>query len=856
MSRSKLLILPGEPSQREQIPTNLLVQPTALIGRERELEAVRRLLEGHEGSGAVRLLTLVGLGGVGKTRLALQVAEDELQRFPDGVYFVELAAITDPDLVIPAIARTLDIREAPGVPLLSSLKEHLHNKQMLLVLDNFEQVTSAGTLAADLLTACLYLKLLVTSRSPLHLHAEQEFPVSALALPEPDDRLSVGKLSEYGAVALFLQRARMVKPDFDFKNSNAGAVVEVCRRVDGLPLAIELVAAHIRLLSPQSILARLTHPLDMLKLGVQDFPVRHQTMRDTIGWSYHLLTEQQQRLFRHLSVFSGGFAIRAAEDICNEPRDISTETDHPHAIAVLTGLEALIDKSLLCRLEQGEVEEPRLTMLETVREYAREKLQQTGEEAALQARHALYFMRLAEEAEPHLTGSTQKEWLARLEGEYDNIRTALRWATEAKRNADEATEAIEIGLRTAGAMWRSWLVKGYFTEGREEIQRLVTGAALRDTSREGRAKALNGAGVIAFRQADYTSARLLAEDALILSREVGDTSSISDALNTMGSAAFGQGDYVAARYHFEQSLVLKRELDEKVGVSNALGNLGVIAYTQGEYANARSLLEQNLALKRALGDRVGVAMALNNLGLVAYMERSYSVACSLYEESLALRNELGDKWGRAISLNNLGLVAYMEGDYPTAYILCAESLALKRELGDKGGIATSLAALGEIAVASGQPQVGSRLLGASDALVESIGAAVEPGIRISYELGVASARAQLGAEAFEQAKQDGRTMALEEAFELASHPFDKVVGPQTKQSTYPGGLTSREAETTLLVAQGLSNEDIARKLVLSERTVEMHVSHALHKLGLSSRVQLAAWAILNGLAPSEHPKHE
>jgi predicted ATPase/DNA-binding CsgD family transcriptional regulator len=857
MPRSKLIILPREPSQREQIPTNLLAQPTALIGRERDVEAACRLLVGQDESTAyARLLTLVGPGGVGKTRLAVELAGEVVEEFPDGVYFVELAAITDPGLVVPAIARTLDLRETPNIPLHSTLKEYLHDRQMLLVLDNFEQVIPAGKQLGELLASCPYLKLLVTSRSPLRLHAEQELAVSPLALPEPGGPLGVGEVSQYGAVALFVQRARAVRPDFELKDSNAAAVVEVCRRVDGLPLAIELVAAHTRLLPPQAIVARLTSPLGLLTRGSQDFPTRHQTMRDTIEWSYNLLTEQQQQLFRHLSVFVGGFAVRAAEAVCNESGDISIESDNPHAIAVLTGLEVLIDKNLLYRLEQEEYEEPRLAMLETVREYAREKLQQSGEEAALQARHALYIMRLAEEAEPHLTGSKQKEWLETLEGEYDNIRTALRWATEAKRNADEAIEAIEIGLRTAAAMWRLWLVKGYFTEGREEIQRLVTAATPIDASREGRAKALNGAGAIAFRQGEYTPARLLAEDALILSREVGDTRSISDALNTLGSAAYGQGDYPAARSYFEQSLALKRELGDEVGVSNALGNLGVIAYTQEEYATARSLLEQSLALKRELGDKVGIAMAVSNLGLVAYMERSYSAARSFYEESLEVRNELGDKWGKAISLNNLGLVAYMEGDYRTAYSLCTESLALKREVGDKGGIATSLAALGEIAVATGQPHMGSRLLGASDALLESIGASAEPGVRISYERGVASARAQLGEEAFEQAKRVGRAMTLEEALELASQPFDIVAGSQTKQTKYPGGLTSRETEVTAFVAQGLSNEDIAGRLVLSERTVETHVSHALHKLGLTSRAQLTAWAIQNGLAPGGPPHPE
>jgi non-specific serine/threonine protein kinase len=788
----------------------------------------------------------------------LQVAEELLDLFKDGIYLVELAPVTDSALIIPAIAGTLQVREAPGTPLLFTLKQHLQARTLLLVLDNFEQVLAARSVLAELLTACPRLALLVTSRSPLRLHGEYEYAVSPLSLPDPSQlsparHLSVDRLSQYGSVALFVQRARAVNPDFELTESNSAAVVEVCRRVDALPLAIELVAAHSKLLPPQSILARLTHPLRLLRREIQEPSTRHQTMRDTIEWSYNLLSEREQRLFRRMSVFVGGIFLRAAEAVCNDAGEITIAVDHPLAIEVLEGIEALVDKSLLQKLDKGDGRDPRLLMLETVRDYAREKLQQSAEEAAVQRRFALYFMRLAEAAEPHLTGSKQEDWLERLEGEYDNIRAALRWAVEVSSNVEEAvepTQPIDIALRTAGAMWRLWLAKGYFTEGREELQRLVMRAALLDSSPDGRARALNGASVMAFRQGEYISARSLADDALVLSREVADTRSTSDALNNIGSAAYGQGDYSAAGYHFQQSLELKRELGDEVGVSNAFGNLGVIAYTEGEYATARALFEQSLALKREIGDKAGVSSALSNLGLVAYVERNYPAARSFYEESLVLRT-LGDKWGKAMSLNNLGLVAYMEGDYSTAYSLCAESLALKREIGDKGGTATSLAALGEIAVATGKPDLGVRLLGASDALFESIGAPAEPGIRISYELAVASARTQLGDELFERAMQAGRAMALEEALELANFHLETPTGQPTRQSKRPGGLTARESEVTALVARGLSNEEIARQLVLSERTVEMHVSNALHKLGLAARTQLAAWAIHNGLGVSE-----
>jgi predicted ATPase/Tfp pilus assembly protein PilF/DNA-binding XRE family transcriptional regulator len=796
---------------RQPYPGNLPTPLTPLIGRAEQVREVEKLLLGKE----LRLLTLTGPPGIGKTSLALEVARGAMGRFRDGVFFVSLAAVVDPDFVVAAIAHALGIPDKSTESLLGNLQQSLSNKQMLLVLDNFEQVLDASPVVLELLGACPDVKVLTTSREALYVNGEQQFSVPPLATADPAHLPPIETLPTYPAISLFIERARAVKPDFALTEENVGAVAMICARLDGLPLAIELAAARIRMLSPQEMQARLDGRLLLLTGGSRNVPTRQRTLRAAIDWSYNLLNVGEQILFARLGVFVGGWTLSAAEAVCNAEHDL--------AFDVQEGIESLLDKNLLKR-EEGAGGESRFTMLETVRDYSVERLDLSKQKQALEREHALYFMRLAEEAELFLTNTKQDEWFKRLDDEHDNIRTALRWvATNVESHLfsqSAGTQAwvqpkpgiphpIEIGLRIAGAIWRFWQVRGYLSEGRARLQGLLSQVALLPQlcSKEAKARALNGAGTLAHRQGDHAAAVSLLEDALALGKELEDKKGIALSLTGLGSVANEQGDYPAARSFHEQCLALRRELGDKDGIANSLNNLGVLAFYQGDYLSASSLYEQSLALRRELGDKGGIANSLNNLGLVASETGDYPSARSLHEQCLALMRELRDTWGIAYSLsnlgtlaymqedyhaarslfleglelgrelgnqraiaiclNNLGNVTYMQEDYPAARSLYLESLQMRRDLGDNWGMAVSLAGLGAVAVESGEAQRGARQLAASDALREAIGVVMEPDDRIPYDRAVASAHAQLGEVDFEKARQEGRAMSMEQAIDYA-----------------------------------------------------------------------------------------
>ncbi|HEX6287967.1 MAG TPA: tetratricopeptide repeat protein [Herpetosiphonaceae bacterium] len=667
---------------------NLPMPLTPLIGREREVAAVRILLLRD----SVRLVTLSGAPGIGKTRLGIQVASELLGAFGDGVFFVALATIFDPALVAATIAQTLNIREDGKGSSWDVLRDALRNKHMLLVLDNFEQVLSAAPPLVELLVSCPRLKLLITSRAVLHLSGEHEFIVPPLALPDPGRLPPVAALARYAAVDLFVQRTQALRPDFTLTEANAPAVAEICVRLDGLPLAIELAAARSKLFAPQALLTRLTSRLKLLTGGAHDLPARQQTLRSTIDWSYDLLDESEQALFRQLGIFVGGCTLDAVGAICGSQRLDRAQGGHlldpPSSLLssqVLDRLTSLVDRSLL-RQAEGVAGEPRFFMLETSREYALDRLAAHGETDDLRQQHARFFLALAEHVELRLHGSDQVLLLDRLEQDHDNMRTALVWLLESRH--------MEAGLRLAGALGRFWSVRGYVTEGRGWLEKLLA-----ETSEQTlvRAKALHWAGVLASRQVDYAAAQTHYARSLALYRQHCNRQGIAAVLTGLGELAHGQGDYRAARQCFEESLALCRELDDTWGVTRALSGLGAISRDTGDNVTARALFEESLALCRALDDTWGIARLLYRLGSAAYYLGDHALEYACYQESLGIWQALGDKSGMAASLHNLGRVALNEGDYVAGHARLTESLALYQELGDKKGIAVALTNLGELA---------------------------------------------------------------------------------------------------------------------------------------------------------------
>src|SRR5947199_1178764 len=567
--------------------SNLPAQRTALIGRDREVEAVKELLLRDD----VHVVTLTGPGGIGKTRLGLQVAEEVAQSFPSGVFFVPLAAVSDPVLVPSIIAQALGMRETGRQVTIESLKEYLQDLRtnLLLLFDNFEHLLAAARAAAELLTITPKLKILVTSRAPLHIYGEHEVPVPSLAVPDLRSTISLQALSKNPAIALFLARAAAVKPNFQLTQENAVAVATICTRLDGLPLAIELAAARIKLLSPSAMQARLESSLQLLTGGAKDLPLRQQTLRGTIDWSYLLLGEAEQRLFRRLSVFVGGCTLEGAEAVCDTKGDLDLDP--------LDGMASMVDKSLVQRVEPAKGE-ARFVMLETIREYALEKLQASGEEALTKRAHAAYCLVLAEEEPTEQSGAEGAEWLERFALEHDNFRASLEWLTE--------TGDAEWGLRLGAALFRFWETREYLAEGRVRLGKLLKlagGAA----PTKARARAVFAAGVLAGEQGDYVSADTLIRESLDIARQLRDKQGVAVSLNALAVHARDRGDVAVAHSLLEQSLVLWRELGDQKAVARSLSNLANVAKLQGDYPHARSLYAECLSIFLGLGDRTGVA---------------------------------------------------------------------------------------------------------------------------------------------------------------------------------------------------------------------------------------------------------
>jgi predicted ATPase/class 3 adenylate cyclase len=771
-------------------PNNLPVQLTPFIGREQELPAVQQLLCRED----VRLLTLTGPGGAGKTRLGLQVAAELSDCFDDGVFFVNLAPVSDPALVVPTIAQALDIREGTGQPLLEHVKQELQHKHMLLLLDNFEQVVTAGVQLVDVLAACPQLKILLTSREVLHVHAEHEFPVPSLALPDPGHLPDLAALSHYAAVALFLQRAQAVKPDFKITNTNARAIAEICVRLDGLPLAIELAAARMKLFPPQALLARLDQRLSVLTGTSRDVPARQQTLRNTISWSYYLLDAAEQRLFRRLSIFVGGCTLEAVEAVCADA------SDGGEAGQVLDRVVSLIDKSLLHQTEQ-EGQEPRLVMLETIREYGLEQMLVNGEIETARQGHAEYYLRLSEQAEPELVGPRQAMWLEWLEREHENLRAVMQWSLEQAEGDRSDARCRDIALRLGGALRQFWYMRSYFSEGRDFLERAL---ALRDgVAAPALAKALFAAARLNESLGYRDRAEALCEESLALYRELGDTAGIASSLHLLAVIAWGRGNLALSRTQEEQSLALFKELGDRRAVAYVLINLGSLAIDRGEYTRARSLLEDSLEMNKELGDTTSIADSLYHLARMCYWSQGdLAQAHRWLEESFALYQELGDKESIAYCLYLSGRLALAEGETALAYSRVEQAVALFKEMKQQHGTTVSLYALAQVVAAGGdhtrsqslyeegiavarkasnretltfgleglasvvaaQGEVAwaARLWGAAETLRETSGAPIPPVERPAYESSVTAARAQLGEKPFATAWAEGRLMTPEQ----------------------------------------------------------------------------------------------
>jgi non-specific serine/threonine protein kinase len=805
---------------------NLPAQLTTFVGRKSQIVQLQGLLAD------VHLLTLTGPGGVGKTRLALQVAASVVDDYPDGVWLVDLAALSDELLLPQAVASSVGIHDMPAEALIETVATALESKCLLLVLDNCEHLLGAcQTLAHRLLQSCAAVRILATSRQSLDIPGETAWRVPSLTLPQRGSASLAEQTRSYEAVDLFCERAGATLRTFAIADHDWPAIAEICRRLDGIPLAIELAAARTTMLTVQEIATRLDDAFRLLTGGSRMAPSRQQTLRATIDWSFDLLSPREQQLFGWLSVFSGGWTIEAAEAVCAEG-DIAS--DH-----VLDLLMRLVDKSLVV-VERGVADTARYRLLEVLRHYGKERLRQCGEDMATR-RHAEYFLQLAERTESKLVEAGQRAWLEELDQEHDNLRAAARDFLN-RRDLSGAE-------RLFGTLRNFWFYRGYLSEGRAWLAEALSVSYQSDAASEAaapaetlsrRAKVLHGAAILAFAQSDFASAQSMAEAELALRLRVGDKGATAGAWLALGFTAKCRADFTQARTCLEESVRVSRGVGDNVTLGLSLASLAEVAYDVGDYKLAQATAEEALSVARQVEFPTAIAESLLTLGNVRYQQGDYLAAQSLLEMSLKIARELGRKSSIALALACLAEVTRAQRNVVLAGSLLHESLVLAREIGDRLGIARALEGLVQVAAVSGERRMAMLLAGAAQGVRDVLGAPLNVSARTSLDRALASSETILGASLSATAWTEGQALSADRAIAIALEWRMTASVPPGPDHT--DALTQRERQVAALAARGWKNRDIAHELVITEKTAKNHVAHILAKLGLESRTRLAALA--------------
>jgi predicted ATPase/DNA-binding CsgD family transcriptional regulator len=826
---------------------NLPALFSTFIGRKGESAEIIQLLSKH------RLVTLTGSGGCGKTRLALHAAGSLLAGYKDGIWLTELAGLMDGVLVTQAVASVLNLHEQAGNLVHESLISSLQTRQVLLILDNCEHLLDAvAELSKTILESCPHVKILTTSREILRVPGEAVFVVPPLSLPDAQpwrgpghEQETLAAYQQSEAIQLFTARAALISSDFALTSKNGPWVADICRRLDGIPLAIELAAARLRAFSVRQIAERLDDRFHLLTSSLRTVPLRHQTLEAALDWSYQLLSGEEKKVLQHLSVFASGWTLNAAETICSD--------GSLHQSEVMDILSNLVDKSFIIsnRSERG----IRHRFLETIRQYAQEKLEEAGEIDRLRDRHLDYFLHWAETGAGYLTSPEQSEWLKYFHAEHDNFRSALDWSRTHPSRAGH-------GLRLAAACGRYWKLHGYFSEGREHLTSLLR---IEENQRRtyDRAWGLLWTAHLAYMQSDYPAVRSYAQEGLSICLELGDEGRLgaARALDLLGEVATEVGEYESANELFQEALGIYRALNEKRGIADLLMQLGWAAMRAGDYEQANVLLNDCLPLFRELNESEMLAQVQAGLGELALRQGEMDTAKNFLNESLEICRSQGDRRGTAIALGSLAWAAQFDHDFMRMRNLMEESLTLRMEIGDPGGIAWCLEKLAEASFMKAEPisdferrqalLQAVQIYGAAAALRAPNNSVIDPVDQPGYQAVIEKLRFEIGSEDFEYAWQEGWELPDRDGIHLAlssiaaPHSAD-LIGRTHSSSSKPGGLSPRELETVVLIAQGKSNREIAEGMTVRVKTVETYITRIMNKLGFDSRVQIATWALTQG----------